>query len=120
MPNPSPSRFTIGTYGESIIAEIVERSDSTGADEVVDISAATLIKMLFRTPDYQPILKTAVLVNSGTDGLMEYVVESGFFDKNNRRLLGTWKYRPSFTLGTFVADPDFGSSHEWGHFILSE
>lgn len=104
--------FPIGSSGQSIRCTIKQRNATTGALDVVDISTATALKIVFNPPNGQgPISKTASLISGGTTGKMGYTVETGFFDAANKKLCGTWSYQPRFTLGTNV-DP----VHEIGHF----
>jgi len=103
--------FSIGSYGQSIRCTIKERSTTTGALAVVDITSATSLKIVFRTPSGETISKTATLVNSGSDGKLGYTVEDGFFDAKNKKLIGTWSYQPDFVLGSWS-----GSANEVGHF----
>ena len=114
MPVFSLTKFPIGSYGQSIRATVVERDATTGELEAVDISTATSLKIILITPvgdGSRRIEKTATLINSGTDGKMGYTVESGFFASNNPGLIGTWRYKPTFTLGTYV-----GGANEWASF----
>lgn len=53
---------------------------------VVDISTATSLLIWFAKADGSTMEKTATLVNSGTDGLMEYVTVDGDLDQ-----AGPWK-----------------------------
>lgn len=106
-----PQIYTLGSYGQSIRCEIAERNATTGVVAAVDISSATNLKIVFRAPDGQTFEKTATLINSGTDGLMGYTVEGGFFDATNPNLVGTWYYQPDFTLGSWA-----GASFEEGQF----
>lgn len=108
---PYIETFPLGSYGQSIRATVKERSASTGALAAVDISTATLLKIIFRTPSGETIEKTATLIDSGTTGKMGYTVEQGLFDAKNKKLIGTWSYQPDFTLGSWV-----GSANEVGHF----
>lgn len=117
--NPKIPIFIANSYGQSIRATVVERNATTGALDAVDISTATSLQMVFKTPTAdgcKEIVKTASLINAGTDGKMGYTVDSDLFNtKKNPRLLGTWRYRPKFTLGSYV-----GGSIEWGQFRLVE
>ncbi len=58
-------------------------------DRVVDVSGASLRRMLFQRPDGGGTLtKAASLTNDGTDGLFQYVSASGDLD-----VPGGWKYQ---------------------------
>ena len=52
---------------------------------VVDISAVTSKSLVFKKPLGTIVSKTAVFTNSGTDGKLQYVTESGFADE-----VGIW------------------------------
>lgn len=54
---------------------------------VVDISAATALEIEFTAPGGATTTKTAVLVNTGTDGKLHYVREAGFITRR-----GIWSY----------------------------
>lgn len=116
MPAPQPAHFVLGSSGQDIICIVKERNALTGALDAVNISTATNLKILFRTPDHQKIVKTATLTSGGTDGKMQYTTEAGFFNRKNRKLVGTWRFRPRFDLDDFVTDDEFGASHEWATF----
>ena len=113
---PYLESFPLNSSGQAIEAVVKERSASTGALEVVDISTATSLKMIFRNPRNERFIVTATLTNAGTDGKMKYTVLAGFLN-----VLGTWKYKPCFTLGTHIGDPlKGGSTLEWAHFKVVE
>jgi hypothetical protein len=107
-----PQTYVLGSYGQGIQCEIAERSVTTGVIAAVDISTATNMQIVFIAPNRERIAKTATFVNSGTDGLMQYVVEQNFFNPNNPAYVGVWQYQPQFDLGTNV---DTGS-YEVGQF----
>ena len=52
----------------------------------LDVSQATTLNLVFKKPDGSIVVKTAALVNTGTDGLVEYVTEAGFLDQ-----VKTWR-----------------------------
>jgi len=108
---PYIDTFALGSAGAVIIATVKERSTTTGALAAIDISAATSLKMIFRTPSGETLEKTGSLVSGGTTGKLSYTVESGFFDAKNKKLIGTWSYQPDFVLGSWS-----GSANEVGHF----
>ncbi len=53
---------------------------------VVDISSATTLQIIFKKPDGSRATKTAVLVNSGTDGKMKYTTIANDLDRQ-----GSWR-----------------------------
>jgi hypothetical protein len=76
--------FKVGDYGQTIRRTIVHEKN-----DAVDVSAASVsgdIDFLFHDPDGNLTTKTGSFTNTGTDGQVEYVVESGLFDED-----GTWK-----------------------------
>lgn len=52
----------------------------------VDVSAATTKELVFKKPNGTTVTKTAAFVNTGSDGKIKYVTESGFLD-----LVGYWQ-----------------------------
>lgn len=111
--------FPANSSGQSIRATIVERSASTGALAAVDISSASGLELVFKTPaadGHKEIVKTASLISAGTDGKMGYTVDTALFDtRKNPRLVGVWRFRPKFTLGSYI-----GGAIEWSQFRLVE
>lgn len=73
--------FRLNDYGSNIIITII---DSNGED--FDLSTATFLELRFKKPDNTSISKLASLVNTGVDGKIQYVVESGFLD-----MTGLWE-----------------------------
>lgn len=56
-------------------------------NQVLDISGATKLEMVFLKPDRQTtVTKTAVFTTDGTDGKMRYTAETGFLDT-----VGDWQ-----------------------------
>lgn len=64
-------------------------------DEIVDVSAATTRELLFRKPDGTILTKTALLVNTGTDGQIKYTTEDGDLDQH-----GSWSLQAYIDLGS--------------------
>lgn len=60
-----------------------------------DISAATTKQIIFKKPDLTTSTKTAVLVNTGTDGKMKYKTISGDLDQ-----IGAWSVQARVVLST--------------------
>lgn len=77
----------------------------TEAGVAVDISSATLIQLIFRKPDGTIITKTAVFVNTGTDGKMEYVTQAAFLvDPGRWSLQGAVTFSASQSWRTLAID----------------
>lgn len=68
---------------------------------VVDVSAATVIQIELTKPGGTKVLKTAVNLTDGTDGIISYVTLAGDIDRT-----GTWAYRG---IVTFSATQKFYS-----------
>ena len=62
---------------------------------IVDISAASQLSIMLKKPNGNTLTKSASLVNDGTDGLMQYVVESGVLDQS-----GSWKIQALVVFNT--------------------
>jgi len=60
--------------------------DEQGA--VMDLSAASVLKIFFDKPSSAVLEKTATLVTDGTDGQIQYVTRAGDLSEP-----GTWKYQ---------------------------
>lgn len=58
----------LGNIGTHFRLEILDQDDLP-----VDVSTNTLLEIRFKKTDRTTILKTAVIVTDGTDGLIEYV-----------------------------------------------
>jgi hypothetical protein len=64
----------------AVIATIVEDG------EVVDVSTVTTKELVFRKPNGTTLTKTASFFTDGTDGKIQYLAETDFFD-----VVGFWK-----------------------------
>ncbi len=64
-------------------------------DSGVDISAATNLQMIFKTPRGNNITETAAFFTDGTDGLLQYVITATDLEGE-----GIWKVRGKYTLGS--------------------
>lgn len=66
----------------------------------VDISTATTLQITFTKPDKTIMVRTAVFTTDGTDGKMQYVIQSGDLDQ-----MGFWEYQGKVILpsGTWHA-----------------
>tara|TARA_R110002096_G_scaffold103519_1_gene227881 strand:+ start:228 stop:545 length:318 start_codon:yes stop_codon:yes gene_type:complete len=65
----------------------------TEGGAVVDISAATDVEIELTKPGGTKVVKTAALLNDGTDGIIHYTTVSGDIDRK-----GTWSYRGIVTF----------------------
>lgn len=80
---------------------------ATAKDEdgtVINIASATVKKIIFKKPDGTKVEKNASLVNTGSDGLFEYVTVSG--DLN---LIGIWRVQGYVKIGTSEWNSDIPS-----------
>lgn len=67
MANSNPH---VGDTGTAIRLTVYDRGS------VVDLSGFSTLEMLFKAPDGDLLTKTASLVNTGSDGQIEYVTQS--------------------------------------------
>lgn len=72
----------VGDVGTILRAEFRDRDES-----VVDISAASTKEIWLRKPDDTTVKKSGSFTTDGTDGKLEYAIESGVLDA-----AGVWKY----------------------------
>ena len=77
-----------GDVGTSLELEVVEQG------LVLDISAATNLKMRFQKPSGATVDQAASFVTDGSDGLIRYVTQAGDLDES-----GWWYRQALFTLG---------------------
>lgn len=63
--------------------------------EVVDISTATTMEIIFSKPDGTTVTQTAVFVTDGTDGAIRYFSQTGDLDQT-----GNWKVQGHVILPT--------------------
>lgn len=80
----------LGDVGTVIELTVI---DQDGA--VVDISAASVLQIIFGKPDRSAVAKTAVLTNTGTDGKMHYVTVAEDLDQ-----VGLWRAQGKVTNGS--------------------
>lgn len=66
-----------------------------------DISSASSKELIFKKPNCTIVTKTATFYTDGTDGIIQYTSESGFFDVS-----GIWQIQGvvSFGSGTWSTD----------------
>lgn len=71
---------------------------------IVDISAATVMQIIFEKPDKVIVVNTAVFTSDGTDGKMQYAVALN----TELDLKGNWKIQGKVTLptGSWSSDID--------------
>ena len=81
----------VGDYGTEFVLTIKKRV--SGVDSVVDISAATTKKILFRNSAGTIFERTASFKTDGTDGKITYTTASG-----DVTVSGTLKYRGAVIL----------------------
>ncbi len=64
-------------------------------DAVVDISTATVKKLIFKKPSEETLIKDATFYSDGTDGKLYYITASG--DLNE---VGNWQYQAYIEPGS--------------------
>lgn len=69
----------VADIGTSFQATVRDGPNAT--DDPLDVSGASTRQMIFEKPDTTTVTKTAEFVTDGSDGLVEYVTESGFLDQ---------------------------------------
>ena len=72
----------VGDYGATFEDTILDN----GVAE--DISTATTLQFIFEKPDGTLATKTGSFTTDGTDGKMQYTIESGLLDS-----AGVWQYQ---------------------------
>lgn len=83
------SLVRVGDVGTAFRATVKDQDES-----VVDLSAATLLELIFRKPSQEVVTKTASLYTDGSDGKMQYVTVTGDLD-----LPGLWRVQARVTVG---------------------
>lgn len=78
-----PAQIQKGNIGTAFRIEIKDQDDV-----VVDVSAATTIQIIFKKPGGDILTKTASFVTNGTDGMIQYVSQSGDLDT-----VGLWRHQ---------------------------
>lgn len=89
--------FKVGDFGQTIRRTIVDEKN-----DAVDLSAADLMEFHFKDPSGNVDTKNSTshgvtFPNLGTDGQVEYVVQSGLFDEE-----GTWTLQVQITDTSYV------------------
>jgi hypothetical protein len=75
---------------------LVEKTGTDGTNTVLDLSAASVLQMVFTDPEGTETTVTGTVINSpGTDGLLRFINSTGalVIDKT-----GLWKYRAKVTM----------------------
>jgi len=86
------NKIVKGDYGQ--VAQITFIDIDT--DAAADISAyTTTIEMIFTSPTGAETAKTATFESDGTDGVIEYTIETGLFSS-----AGGWAVRGQVTSGS--------------------
>lgn len=88
----------------TIIRVTINDVNSSGVNEILDVSNAT-VKIILGRPDGTSLEKTATYVTDGTDGQVQYITASGDIDMEGTwniqvqvsTLYGSWKS----TVGNF-------------------
>jgi hypothetical protein len=78
---------------------LVEKTGTNGTNSAVDLSAASVMQLIFTDPDGAETTVTGTILNSpGTDGLLRYINSAGDLTIGK---IGLWKYRAkiTFTVG---------------------
>lgn len=90
------SEIHVNDYGTIFRATFKDQDNA-----VVNISGATNKYFLFEKPDCTDVTKTASLYSDGTDGIIEYTVESGLFN-----IPGIWQVQGYVTYpnGSWYSD----------------
>jgi hypothetical protein len=70
----------------------------------VDISGATAKQMVFKKPSGTTLTVSADFVNTGTDGLIKYMIVDGDFSE-----VGTYKAQAIVTVGGYIWHSNFES-----------
>jgi hypothetical protein len=84
--------IVVGDYGQTAQLTFIDVDTKSAAD----ISGYTTAQqMVFTAPNGTVTAKAAAFNGTGTDGLIDYTVDSGFFDT-----AGTWKVRGRVTSGS--------------------
>jgi len=69
--------------------------------DIVDISTASGIYIIFKLPNFTSTIKTASFYTDGTDGVLQYIAESGDIS-----LSGQWSMQAKIVMpsGTWFSD----------------
>lgn len=84
------NKIFVGDFG------IVMRATVKEDGVIVDISGATTKQLRFRAPDGTTTNKTAAFTTDGTDGQLQYLLQTGDIDQ-----IGPWEMKPYLVLDGF-------------------
>jgi len=84
------AQIHVGDVGTAIRLQVIDRV--SGPATPCDLSEASDIDMLFRTPGGVCRQKTGALVTDGTDGCIQYLTEAGVLDE-----AGFWEVQAHVT-----------------------
>ena len=78
-------------------------------EEILDVSNASIMQLKLLKPDGSSVTKPLTHITDGTDGRVEYVVESGVLN-----IAGTYKWQLYLAISTWQ---DHSSK---GHFVVGD
>lgn len=85
----------VGTSIEFLIKECNDSDPDKPFEELVDISSATLMNIVFLKPDGTKIPVLGSFLTDGTDSVLRYITIDGFLDS-----VGKWKAQAQITMPT--------------------
>lgn len=74
------------------------------SNNAIDISTADTKQIVLKKPSGSTLTKTATFITDGSDGKIQYVVQSGDMDE-----VGTWKVQGVVTIGAYTWHSNFES-----------
>ena len=75
---------------------LVEKTGTSGTNTVLDLSAASVLQMVFTDPEGTETTVTGTILNApGSDGLLRFINNSGDLDIDKT---GLWTYRAKVTM----------------------
>lgn len=89
----------IGTVFEVTVKDCV-----SGTSTVLDVSGASSLELIFKSPSGVAATQTASLVTDGTDGKIKYTSVDGDFAE-----VGTWRIQCKIGIGGGTYRSDVGS-----------
>jgi len=101
---PCKKKLQVGDFGWGIRLTFMD------CVAVRDISAATIKEVILGKPDGTKLTKPATFVTNGTDGKIQYVVETGVIDQSNYWEVQGHASGPGFETFTEVARFEIGSN----------
>jgi len=76
----------------------------SGTSTVLDLSTATTLELIFKSPSGTSTTKTASLFTDGTDGKITYLSVDGDFNE-----IGTWRIQAKIAIGGGIFRSDVGT-----------